>query len=83
MEKAFDYLLQHSIKLETGALMPPEDNMRFVVECGGRGLKGIYLRNWIGNKSVDINVSVEPVQFDDTRAGLNRHLILFIVNWQK
>uniref|UniRef100_A0A2P2I7P3 Tripeptidyl-peptidase 2 n=1 Tax=Hirondellea gigas TaxID=1518452 RepID=A0A2P2I7P3_9CRUS len=69
--KAFDYLMRHGTKLSPVSVMPPEDSMRFVVECGSKGLKGIYLRNWLGNRSMDISVSVEPVQFDDTRADDN------------
>ncbi|KAF2360373.1 Peptidase S8A tripeptidyl peptidase II arthropoda [Trinorchestia longiramus] len=80
VEKAFEYLLENSTKDQ--ASMAPEDRMRFVIECGGRGQKGIYLRNWLGNKSVDFNVTVEPIQFDEARGDdtekrrLNLDLVL-------
>ncbi|XP_018023008.1 tripeptidyl-peptidase 2 isoform X2 [Hyalella azteca] len=80
VEKAFEYLLENSAADQSK--MAPEDKMRFVIECGNKSQKGIYLRNWLGNKSVDVSVTVEPIQFDEARGddevkrSLNLDLVL-------
>ena len=69
VEKAFEYLTTYGMRRSDPSKPPPENNMRILVECGGRGLKGIYLRNWKAEKAVDIPITVEPVQFNEARAG--------------
>ena len=70
VEKAFEYLTTYGVQRSVAKNNPPpENNMRFIIECGSKGQKGIYLRNWLANKVTDISCSVEPIQLDDARAG--------------
>ncbi|XP_071534647.1 tripeptidyl-peptidase 2 isoform X2 [Panulirus ornatus] len=66
VDRAVDYLLQHSNGIE--------DRVRFVVECGNDRRKGIHIRNWKADKPIDMPVMVEPVMLNDMEADPSEKL---------
>lgn len=67
VDRAVDYLLQHSNGIE--------DKVRFVVECGSDRRKGIHIRNWKADKPIDVSIMVEPVLLNDMEAGKSVYCI--------
>lgn len=66
MEKAFEYLRSYSDTMER--------DVRFSVQCGPEGTKGIHMRSGIQDKPKEWSIRIKPEFFDDSGLHL---LIIF------